>query len=217
MEELPESHDAPAPLDSDPPEGWNELTPALPPLGILAGLTDRSLANVAAFGQYRHFPAGTEIIREGELQDRFYVVVTGKLSITALASGREVALSEASPGECLGEVSLLEPGPASASVRVVEEATLWSMNIDNFRAYLTKHPGGAGALLLGMASCLSQRLRQANLLISQHHARPVETLPQGRERAITADNTPVEIGFFDWLKKPFGAQQKSRISTDIKM
>jgi CRP-like cAMP-binding protein len=217
MEELPESHDAPAPLDSAPPEGWTELTPALPPVGILAGLTDTSLANIAAFGQYRHFPAGTEIIREGDAQDRFYVVVTGKLAITALASGKEVSLSEAGPGECLGEVSLLEPGPASASVRVVKEATLWSMNIENFRVYLAKHPGGAGALLLGMASCLSQRLRQANQLINQHHVKPVETLPEGRERAITAENTPVEIGFFDWLKKPFAGQQKSRISTDIKM
>ncbi len=217
MEEHPEPKYVPAPPESAAPEGWGEVPPALPPVGILAGMTDASLANIAPFGQYRHFPAGTVVIREGDLQDRFYVVVSGKLSISALASGKEVALSEAKTGECLGEVSLLEPGPASASVRVVEDATLWSMNIENFRTYLGKHVGGAGALLLGMASCLSQRLRQANQLISEHHVRPPETLLQGGERAITAENTPVQIGFFDWLKKSVGGDTKARIPTDIKM
>jgi hypothetical protein len=70
---------------------------------------------------------------------------------------------------------------------------------------------------MGMASCLSKRLRQTNQLIARHHMVPVETLPKGRERAITADNTPVHIGFFDRLKKTLGTERKVRISTKIKM
>ncbi len=195
----------------------NDPIPALPPLGILAGLSDRSLENLAHFGRYDRSPAGTEIIREGAQQDRFYVVVEGRLAISARAGGKEVALSTAQAGECLGEVNLLEPGPASASIRVVEEALLWSMDIDDLRSYLLEHAGGAGALLMGMATCLSKRLRQANQLIGKHHMAPVETLPQGRERAITASNTPVQIGFFDRLKKSLGSDRKIRISTQIKM
>ena len=188
------------------------------PLGILSGLSDRSLTNLAAFGEYSQVPVGTQIITEGEMQDRFYVVVMGKLAVTALASGTEVPLSIAEPGECLGEVSLLEPGPASATVKVTEAATLWSMNLDNLRAYLSEHAGGGGALLMGMASCLSQRLRMANQLIAQHRMSPVETLPMGRERAITAENTPVQIGFFDRLKKTMGGSEKKiKISTEIKL
>jgi CRP/FNR family cyclic AMP-dependent transcriptional regulator len=193
------------------------LVPALPPLGILAGLSDRSLANLAAYGRYHRFSAGTELICEGAMQDRFYVVVTGQLAISSRTGGKEVSLSVAKAGECLGEVSLLEPGPATASVRVVEDAMLWSMDIDDLRAYLLEHAGGAGALLMGMATCLSRRLRQANQLIGKHHVAPVETLPQGRERAITASNTPVQIGFFDRLKKSLMTDRKIRISTKIKM
>jgi CRP-like cAMP-binding protein len=194
-----------------------EPTPPLPPLGILAGLSDRSLNNLASFGRYHRLPAGTEIIREGEMQDRFYVVVAGKLSVSARAGDTEMALSSAKEGECLGEVSLLEPGPATASVRIVEDATLWSMNIGDLRAYLAAHAGGAGALLMGMASCLSKRLRQANQLIAKHHMTPVETLPQGRERAITASNAPVQLGFFEKIKKSLGREKKITISTKIKM
>jgi CRP-like cAMP-binding protein len=190
----------------------------LPQLGILAGLSKRSLDNLAGFGRYDHFAVGSEIMREGKKQDRFYVVVSGELAVTASKGTKELPLSVAKAGECLGEVSLLEPGPASASVRVTEDAILWSMDINDLRAYLLQHTGGAGALLMGMATCLSSRLRQANLLIAQHHVIPVETLPQGHERAITADNAPVQIGIFDRIKKTLTPDTKKiRISTKIKM
>jgi len=200
------------------PEGFEELPPPLPPLGILSNLSDRSLTNLASYGRYDKVPPEAVIIKEGDPQDRFYVVVAGKLAITALASGKEVALSTAEVGECLGEVSLLEPGAASATVKVIEPATLWSMDLNDLRTYLAEHAGGGGALLMGMASCLSQRLRQANQLIAKHRVVPVETLPAGRERAITAENTPVQVGFFDRLKKSMGAgEKKVKISTEIKL
>jgi CRP/FNR family cyclic AMP-dependent transcriptional regulator len=198
MEQPPEQE---PPIDPPLEEGWSELTPALPPVGILAGMSDRSLVNLAPFGKYQFFKAGAEVIREGQRQDRLFIIVSGKLSITALMDGKEMALNEAFTGECLGEIGMLSPGPATASARAVEESTLWSMNIDDFRTYLTEHVGGAGTLLLGMASCLCLRVRHANALISSHHLKPVEMLPAGRERAITADNTPMQIGFFDRLKK----------------
>lgn len=199
------------------PEGWQEIPPALPAVGILAGLSDHSLVTLAPYGQYQQLAAWTTITKEGEMQDRFYIVVSGKLAISAFAGGKEVPLSVAEPGECIGEVSLLEPGPASATVQVMEEAVLWSMNLDDLRRYLSEHAGGGGALLMGMAQCLSQRIRQTNQLIGQHHAMPVETLPRGRERAITADNTPVQIGFFDRLKRSISGEKKVRISTEIKL
>ncbi len=212
MEDIPAST-----FDHDAPEGFEELPPPLPPLGILAHLSDRSLTNLASYGTYAQFAPGTVIIKEGDPQDRFYVVVAGKLAITALASGQEVPLSTAEPGECLGEVSLLDPGEASATVKVTETSTLWSMNLDDLRTYLSEHAGGGGALLMGMASCLSTRLRQANQLIAKHRVVPVEILPSGRDRAITAENTPVQVGFFDRLKKSMGGDKKVKISTEIKL
>jgi len=194
------------PLDQPAGEGWSELAPALPPVGILAGMTDESLANLAPYGKYHHVDAGTEIIREGQRQESFYIVALGRLTITALVDGREVALNEAREGECVGEISMLSPGPATACVRAVEKSTLWSMNIEDFRKYMAEHVGGAGILLLGMACCLCQRVRHANAQIVSHHMKPVEILPAGRERAITADNTPMQIGFFDRLKKSLGGK-----------
>ncbi len=196
-------------------EGWHEIPPALPPLGMLAGLSEESLATLGTYGFYQSFPAGTELIREGEAQNRFYIVVSGKLEVTA--GSKEVRLSVAEPGECLGEVSLLEAGVASATVRVLEEAVLWSMDLAALRLYLEEHSGGGGALLMGMAECLSGRLRQANQLIIRHHALPVEILSRSYGGAITAENTPVQLSFFERLKKTLLGEQKVHISTDIKL
>jgi CRP/FNR family cyclic AMP-dependent transcriptional regulator len=217
MEDLPQSDEAASLPSTSTGEGWQEVPPALPAVGILAGLSDQSLINLATYGQFEQLAAGTNLIVEGDVQDRFYIVVSGKLVISAFAAGKEVRLSVAEAGECIGEVSLLEPGAASASVQVFEQAILWSMNLDDLRLYLSEHAGGGGALLMGMAQCLSQRIRQTNQLIGCHHAVPVETLPYGRERAITVDNTPVQLGFFDKIKKSLGGEKKVRISTEIKL
>jgi hypothetical protein len=91
------------------------------------------------------------------------------------------------------------------------------MDMDGFRTYIAEHVGGAGALLLGMSTCLCQRMRHANALIISHHKRPVETLPVGRERAITAENTPMQIGFFDRLKQSLVGERRATISPRIKM
>jgi CRP/FNR family cyclic AMP-dependent transcriptional regulator len=217
MEDQPESQEEASLSESAPGADWQEIPPALPALGILAGLSDRSLVTLAPYGRYQQLAAGTMLIIEGEPQDRFYVVVSGRLDISAFVAGKHVPLSVAEPGECIGEVSVIEPGPASANVQVREDAVLWSMNLEDMRVYLSEHLGGGGALLMGMAQCLSRRIRQTNLLISQHHTVPIEPLPHGRARAITADNTPVNLGFFDRLKKSMSGEKKVKISTEIKL
>jgi CRP-like cAMP-binding protein len=192
--------------------------PPLPHVGIFAGLSKQSLKNLTAYGTYDHFAAGTEIVREGAPQSRLYVVVEGRLKLTARRGAQEHPVSEAHAGECLGEVSLLEPGPAAATIRVVEDAVLWSIDITGLRIFIGDHSGGAGAFLMGMASCLSARLREANRRICEHHMMPVETLPAGRERAITASNAPIQPGFFERIKQTMAIpQKKPRISTKIKM
>jgi hypothetical protein len=194
--------------------------PPLPHVGIFAGLSVPSLGNLSGYGRFETVTAGQEIIREGAPQDRLYVVVAGRLALTARRGAQEIAVGEAQAGECLGEASLLEPGPATASVRGLEETVLWSLDITGLRAFIGDHHGGGGAFLMGMATCLSARLREANRRICEHHMMPVETLPAGRERAITASNAPIQPGFFERIKQTMAIplpQKKVRISTKIKM
>jgi CRP-like cAMP-binding protein len=127
-------------------------------------------------------------------------------------------VGEAAAGECLGEATLLEPSPAPATIRVAENAVVWNIDIAGLRRYIGDHCGGAGALLMGIACCLSERLREANARILKHHRIPMETLPSGRDRAITASNAPIQPGFFERIRQTMAIPPKKiRISTKIKM
>jgi CRP-like cAMP-binding protein len=193
----------------------------LPHVGVLAGLSVESLQNIAGYGKFEEAAAGTEIVREGKTLDRLYVVVAGRLALTAQRAAKDVAVSEAAAGECLGEANLLEPSPAAATIRVVEDAVLWSLDSTGLRIFISDHPGGSGAFLMGMATCLSARLREANHRIARNHMLPVETLPAGHERAITAGNTPIiQPGFLERIRQTVAIplpRKKVRISTKIKM
>jgi CRP-like cAMP-binding protein len=203
-----------------PPPSADDTHPPLPHVGIFAALSTQSLKNLASYGKFEEVAAGTQLVREGTNQERLFVVVSGKVALTARRGAKEVAVSEAHSGECLGEAALLEPSPAAATLRVTEDSILWSLDITGLRIFISDHPGGAGALLMGVASCLSARLREANHRICQNHMKPVETLPAGRERAITAANAPVPPGFFERIKQTIAIprqDRKIRISTKIKM
>jgi CRP-like cAMP-binding protein len=203
-----------------PPPSANDSYPPLPHVGIFAALSAQSLTNLASYGKFEEVAAGTQLVREGGTQDRLFVVVSGKVALTARRGTKDVPVSEAHSGECLGEAALLEPSPSAATLRVMEDSVLWSLDITGLRIFISDHPGGAGAFLMGVASCLSARLREANHRICQHHVMPVETLPAGRERAITATNAPVPPGFFERIKQTIAiprADRKVRISTKIKM
>ena len=49
----------PIPGEPSSDSGWELLPPSLPPVGILAGLSTESLANLASYGVYASYKDGT--------------------------------------------------------------------------------------------------------------------------------------------------------------
>ena len=218
MEDSPENLIPEQNLEPVAGEGWQEIAIPLPPVGILAMMSDQSLLTLAPYGEYSMVHEGQKLIEEGQMQDRLYVVVSGKLKIYCSNGDENLPLGTAEPGECLGEVSVLEPGLTTATVEAVEESVLWSMNLDHLRLYLSEHAGGGGALMMGMAQCLGRRLNAANQLIGKSHVPPIAPALMRQDRAITAESVPVQVGFFDRLKKSMGGgEKKVQISTQIKL
>jgi CRP-like cAMP-binding protein len=75
-------------------------------------------------GEYVRFEPGTEIIRQGDEPDAFYILLEGKVEVfRATADGSEVAfVAMLLSGDYFGEVGLLTNAPRNATVRVVSEA-----------------------------------------------------------------------------------------------
>jgi CRP/FNR family cyclic AMP-dependent transcriptional regulator len=84
----------------------------------------------------------------GDPGDTLYVVVEGRVEITAPDErGNHLMLDTLGPGGVFGEISLLDGGPRSATVRAITDVTLLALTRDAFHAVLREHPSVAiGAL-----------------------------------------------------------------------
>lgn len=181
------------------PEVISDLTP----VGILYFLRPGDLETLKFYGIFGEYAAGETIIKEGASQDRLYFVISGKLQVVVDSVGTEIVLGEMSHGDCFGEVSIFEPGPASATVRVLETSVLWHLDVLSLQQYFEQLPAAGGQLMLGIAQLLCRRLRQANKAIVANRMPPRHLSVRGgslREpitaESVTADKGGIFSGLF---------------------
>jgi CRP-like cAMP-binding protein len=144
----------------------------LPQSGILSDLDQEHLEILTTFGIQYPFQANQTIIEQNTPQNALFMVLTGSLQVIAEVSGKDVPLAEIAPGECFGEVSIFEPGPASATVKGLVSGQLWQTDVDNLQAFLEGYPQGGLILLLGIDRMLSRRLRTANEVLKRNKVNP---------------------------------------------
>jgi len=76
-----------------------------------------------AFFTPRPFPAGTLIVREGDIADEAYVITTGHCEAFREERGRRVFLRTFGPSDVFGEAALFASEPRNASVVAVDDVT----------------------------------------------------------------------------------------------
>ncbi|MGY1698095.1 MFS transporter [Geodermatophilus sp. SYSU D00766] len=77
--------------------------------------------------------AGTDVFRQGDPGDDFYVVASG--SVAVLDGGREIR--RLGPGEAFGEIALLRAVPRTATVRALEDSELAALSGPDFVSAVT--------------------------------------------------------------------------------
>ena len=114
-----------------------ELIDKLSKCRLFEDLTTSELAKVADRMGEDHFPAKTMILKEGEEgMGFFFVVLDG--SATVVQHGKEVATLK--QGDFFGEVTSLNGGPRTASVKTVEPLWVMRLTDSNFRPFLEEFP-----------------------------------------------------------------------------
>jgi len=102
-------------------------------IGLLATLSGETLARLAQNMVREDLPAGAGVVREGESGDRFYVVLSGMLSVSQRSRGTQNVLR---PGDYFGEVALAMNMPRTASVRALTPVTVASCDRETFDQYV---------------------------------------------------------------------------------
>ena len=131
----------------------------LPAIGLLQALPDEERAILSSYGHFLMAPAGGSVIAQGSPQDSLYVVISGRLHARRSDSGREILVGEIRTGEAFGEVNIFDPGEASATVVAVDPTQLWRIARGELEEFLNAYPAAGNALLAGIATNLSTRLR----------------------------------------------------------
>jgi signal transduction histidine kinase len=134
-------------------------------LPFFADLTLADVAQLCRSSRRVHAEPGDLVIEEGTPGDSLYVVLSGELEITKRDGERQVVLATRKAGEAVGEMSLLEQTPRSASVRALQPSELLEISPEAFRTVLETNPSTAMTVLRTVASRL--RSTEASLMQSE--------------------------------------------------
>jgi CRP-like cAMP-binding protein len=144
----------------------------LPRSGVLGRMAPEMVTALAGYASEIPVQPGQVVIRQGQEQFDLFFVVQGQMEVLAEVNNKEVLLAKIDPGECFGEISIFQPGLASATVRAAGAVLLWKMDGDNLQAFLESYPRDASVLLLSICEVLAQRLRHSVQLIKQIKVMP---------------------------------------------
>jgi sigma-B regulation protein RsbU (phosphoserine phosphatase) len=121
------------------------------------------LASLLSHCEVRRLGAGTDLLRPGEANESFYILLKGELMVYLSAEatqGQGIALQ---PGHCIGEFSAIDRLPVSALVRCESESELLHLSGPFFWQQLVTVPGVARNMMRG----LTERARTTNQLALQ--------------------------------------------------
>lgn len=130
---------------------------------LFKGLTRDALEMIAQVATEEVHPLGTKIFQHGDVGDKLYLILEGKVRISREVQGMgEEALAVLGKGAVFGEMSLLDESPRSADARVHERCRLLAISKDGFDDLLFLHKDLAYEVLWNCVRMLTGRLRETN-------------------------------------------------------
>ncbi|MCA1820272.1 MAG: Crp/Fnr family transcriptional regulator [Pseudonocardiaceae bacterium] len=139
------------------------MNDALARAGIFQGVDPSAVQDLKAALEPVTFPRAHVIFAEGELGDRLYIVLSGKVKIGRRSpDGRENLLAVFGPSDMFGELSIFDPGPRTSTATTVTEVHAVTMDRTALREWIAKRPEIAEQLL----RVIARRLRRTNNMLA---------------------------------------------------
>ena len=127
--------------------------------GIFQGVDPDAALALGSQLEMVDYARGSSIFSEGELGDRLYVILSGKVKLGRHSpDGRENLLAVMGPSDMFGELSVFDPGPRTATATAVTDVKMAKMPQSVLRPWIEAHPEIGEQLL----RVLARRLRRTN-------------------------------------------------------
>ena len=121
--------------------------------------------------------AGDTIISEGEDGNTAFLIVSGSVEVSVGKETKAKTVATLTAGDVFGEMSLIEPGPRSATVKAVTDAECVATTYDEFIPLMQNDPQRA----ITFMRTLVRKLREMNNLLS---IAPAEVLGQRIQQSL---------------------------------
>ena len=139
------------PVPEATPGAADEWIPILRGVGLFAGISDHTLANLAGLLQVCRAETGATVFHKGDRGDCLYVIAEGRVRV----HDGDMTLNHLGPAEVFGEMALLDAEPRAASVTATETTRLLRLEQARFYDLMSSHP----EIARGVFRVLSLRLR----------------------------------------------------------
>jgi len=150
------------------------MTPeTLREIPLFSTLNPEELQELLKRMEREEYPPHTVIFWMDEPGDKLYLIEEGEVRISYTnKDGKEITLGIQGEGTFFGELSLLDSGPHTATVRTIKETTVLTIDQVTFYGYLDKHPQFSRTLL----AVLVDRLRK-NIVHMHSHMTENQVVP----------------------------------------
>lgn len=125
-------------------------------LYLLGQLDDRDCEWLVKVGTLVRVTDGTRLIEEGKPVDAIYISIEGNLAVSAQKMG---VIAEIGTGELVGEMSLVDSRPASASITAVGGVALLRVPRDTLLAKIADDVAFSARMHRAIAIFLADRMR----------------------------------------------------------
>ena len=115
-----------------------------------------------------HFAPGDVILEEGNANRALHIVSAGRVRVWRRVQDHEVPLCDLNAGQTFGELSIIEDGVASASLKAVTDVQIVSISMNDLAEYLRDNPAAAAKFWRAIAIDLRRRLLQTNDVVRSY-------------------------------------------------
>lgn len=188
-------------------------------ISLFAMLSDEQAGMLAQHVVKRRFKSGEKLVEQGKKSNALYIILSGRAHVLMSDDrGREVILASHKPGDYVGEMSLIDDEPHSATVVADQPLDALELGRDGFLRCLTENNGVAFLVM----RVLVQRLRKASENISTLalvgvYGRVTRVLMERAERSAAGDLIIREKVSRQDIAKMVGASREmvSRVMKDF--
>lgn len=138
----------------------NEICDMIAETQLFADLDWKDVQGLANYVQCYRVQAGTVVFSEGDAGNYMCLLVQGQVEVLKSdQDGNAHRIVLVTRGKTVGEMSIIDGEPRSATCVATQESMLLLLTKDNFTRIIHDRPGLAVHILAKLAKLMSQRLR----------------------------------------------------------